>query len=122
MVEIVIREALKLGLQNHYLDGIPALFAASDLLQNPVLEKFTGENKRSKIGRCSTGFYHTLGVAHEPVQGLLLKSKSVHFANSGSHWGSSLLFSLVQELHPCWDHEKDEFDGKTIDVMKVNIL
>ena len=50
-VEVVIREALKLGLQNHYVDGIPALFAAADVLKNPVLEKFSGKNKRSKIGK-----------------------------------------------------------------------
>jgi tRNA nucleotidyltransferase (CCA-adding enzyme) len=48
--EVVIREALKLGLQNHYLDGVPALFAAADILKNPKLQEFSGEKKRSRIG------------------------------------------------------------------------
>jgi tRNA nucleotidyltransferase (CCA-adding enzyme) len=37
--EAVLRDGLKLGTQNHYLDGIPALFAATELLQHPDATK-----------------------------------------------------------------------------------
>ena len=49
-VEIVIREGLKLGLQNHYADGVPALFAASEVLRDVEASKFDGPNERSQIG------------------------------------------------------------------------
>ncbi|KAF8823861.1 hypothetical protein HHX47_DHR9000095 [Lentinula edodes] len=47
-ITYVIRESLKLGTQNHYLDGIPALFAASEILKNPDLnqEKFRQSSER----------------------------------------------------------------------------
>lgn len=48
--EAVIKEALKLGLQNHYSDGIPALFAAADELEGISAEKFEGSKERSRIG------------------------------------------------------------------------
>ncbi|KAJ3789687.1 hypothetical protein GGU10DRAFT_283680, partial [Lentinula aff. detonsa] len=83
-VSYVIRESLKLGTQNHYLDGIPALFSASDILKDPNLnhEKFKESSERVAIG-------------------LMLREKAVHNVHTGSHWTSSLLFSLVQELIPC---------------------
>ncbi|KAH8120461.1 hypothetical protein DFH11DRAFT_63898 [Phellopilus nigrolimitatus] len=90
-VEVVLREALKLGLQNHYADGVPALFAAAETLCGVDAEQFSGPGERARIG-------------------LLLRTKSVHNVNSGSHWSSSLLFSLVQELVVLWDVEKDDFD------------
>jgi tRNA nucleotidyltransferase (CCA-adding enzyme) len=37
-VDIVIREGLKIGTKNHYLDGIPALFLASELLKSPDVD------------------------------------------------------------------------------------
>ncbi|KAJ3805839.1 hypothetical protein F5876DRAFT_51138 [Lentinula aff. lateritia] len=77
-VTYVIRESLKLGTQNHYLDGIPALFAAADILRNPDLNQ--------------EKFRHIIGF--------MLREKAVHNANTGSHWTSSLLFSLLQELIP----------------------
>ena len=55
-VEIVIREALKLGLQNHYADGIPALFASADVLEGLSVDNFTGPNVRSKIGMRFSSF------------------------------------------------------------------
>ena len=48
--EIVIREALKLGLQNHYVDGVPALLASAELLKGVNEEQFDGPRSRSKIG------------------------------------------------------------------------
>lgn len=49
-VEVVIREGLKLGLQNHYADGVPALFAASELLRGIDASQFEGPGERSRIG------------------------------------------------------------------------
>lgn len=46
-VEGAIREGTKLGAQNHYLDGIPALFKAADVLQNLTIG---GENERVRMG------------------------------------------------------------------------
>lgn len=53
-VEVVISEALKRGQQNHFSDGIPALFAAVDVLRNPSFENLPGENDRSKIGKLAS--------------------------------------------------------------------
>src|SRR5271154_6680075 len=36
-VEAVIRDGLKLGTRNHYLDGVPLLFTAAQILANPDL-------------------------------------------------------------------------------------
>ena len=50
-VEAAIREGVKLGTQNHYLDGIPALFASTELLKNPTIQSDIGNLKeRAKIG------------------------------------------------------------------------
>ncbi|KAF9458754.1 hypothetical protein BDZ94DRAFT_1269959 [Collybia nuda] len=92
-VEFIIRESLKLGVQNHFLDGVPSLFAAARLLQNPALdqEKFRNPSERVAIG-------------------LLLREKVIHNHNTGSHWTTSLLFSLVQELVPYYDSLNDKLD------------
>ncbi|KZT22100.1 hypothetical protein NEOLEDRAFT_1157898 [Neolentinus lepideus HHB14362 ss-1] len=91
VVEAAIRECLKLGTQNHYLDGIPALFAAAETLRNPVLERFDKPSQRVAIGQA-------------------LRDKYVHNPNTGSHWITSILFSLVQELVSLWDHATDRLD------------
>ncbi|KAI0700413.1 hypothetical protein BC835DRAFT_1404849 [Cytidiella melzeri] len=88
--EAVLRDGMKLGVQNHYSDGIPALFSSAGLLQNP---QTGGERERIRIG-------------------LLLREKSVHNANTGSFWATSLLFSLVQELVPAWDVIENRLDEK----------
>lgn len=52
-VALVIRDALKRGSQNHYLDGIPMLFAAAETYQNYLnkQEKFTdSKSERVTIG------------------------------------------------------------------------
>ena len=48
-VEMALREGTKLGVQNHYLDGIPALFDAAQVLHQPeaVIGK---DNERVKMG------------------------------------------------------------------------
>ncbi|KAL5535282.1 CCA1 [Sanghuangporus sanghuang] len=90
-VEVVIREGLKLGLQNHYADGVPAFFAAAEVLRGVEISNFEGPNERSRIGS-------------------LLRTKSVHNANTGSHWTSSILFTIIRELTTLWDASKDTFD------------
>ncbi|GBE78504.1 CCA tRNA nucleotidyltransferase, mitochondrial [Sparassis crispa] len=96
-VEPAIREGLKLGVQHHYLDGIPTLFAAVDKLGNAVVGK-GHEQPAAQWDRAAIG--------------LLLREKVVHNPNIGSTWSISLLFSLVQELVPLWDIERDEFDAE----------
>lgn len=51
-VEAVIRESLKVGTKNHYLDGVPALFSASELLKAPGVEdgKSKTPSERVEIG------------------------------------------------------------------------
>lgn len=53
-VEAVIRDGLKVGTQNHYLDGIPALFVASELFKSPDVqdERFKTPSERVAIGQC----------------------------------------------------------------------
>ncbi|KAG8220108.1 hypothetical protein J3R82DRAFT_1128 [Butyriboletus roseoflavus] len=92
LIEAVIREALKLGNKNYYLDGIPALFDAAALFEgaSPEDSRFTTPSERVAIG-------------------LLLRNGRVHRLTSGSHWSSSLLFSLVCELVPLgYGEEADE--------------
>ncbi|KAJ7923015.1 hypothetical protein B0H13DRAFT_1603054 [Mycena leptocephala] len=92
-VECAIRESLKLGTQNHYVDGIPLLFEARQLLKNPDLsqEKFKTPSERLAIG-------------------LLLREKALHHPSSGTRWQLSALFSLVQELSPYYDPATDQLD------------
>jgi tRNA nucleotidyltransferase (CCA-adding enzyme) len=51
-VEAVIREGLKVGTKNHYLDGVPALFSASELLKAPGVgdNKLSTPSERAEIG------------------------------------------------------------------------
>jgi tRNA nucleotidyltransferase (CCA-adding enzyme) len=51
-VEAVIREGLKVGTKNHYLDGVPALFFASEVLKAPGVEddKPKTPSERAEIG------------------------------------------------------------------------
>jgi len=89
----VIREGLKVGTKNHYLDGVPALFFASELFKSPDIEdeKFKSPSERVAMG-------------------LLLRQNSVHNAHIGAHWTTSLLFSLIQELVDYYDPSKDHFN------------
>lgn len=51
-VDAAIRESTKLGTQNHYLDGIPVLFAAADLVRNPPIETLVGSTReRVSMGK-----------------------------------------------------------------------
>ncbi|TFY66207.1 hypothetical protein EVG20_g4884 [Dentipellis fragilis] len=101
-VEAAIREGLKIGTKNHYLDGIPHLFNAAELLKEPRLEKFHGPDERVAIG-------------------LLLRNPAVHNPLMDSHWTVSLLFSLVQELTLLYDAGNDNFDvGKAAGCIDVH--
>lgn len=87
-VDLVIRDSLKLGTQSHFLDGIPLLFTAANIIAGSIVQpaKLHPTSKRVGIG-------------------LLLREKSVHNSATGSHWTSSFLFSLVQELVDYYDPE-----------------
>lgn len=52
LVDAVIRDGLKLGVQNHYLDGIPALLDAWDLISPRVAALAEGHSpdERRSIG------------------------------------------------------------------------
>ncbi|KAG6866248.1 hypothetical protein C0991_006835 [Blastosporella zonata] len=95
-VEYIIRDVLKLGTQSHFLDGIPALFSSTSILENPVLssERFT------------------TNASQRVALGLLLREKLVHNSNTGSHWAISLLFSLIQELVPLYNLSNDTIDSE----------
>ncbi|KZV76945.1 hypothetical protein PENSPDRAFT_679619 [Peniophora sp. CONT] len=93
-VEAAIREGLKSGRKNHYEDGIPELFQAASKLRAPRLDsdRLTQPSDRVAIG-------------------LLLRDPVVHNPSvRDSHWTSSLLFSLVQELVQFYDIQNDAFD------------
>lgn len=99
--EAVIREGLKLGAQHHYLDGIPPLFAAAEILQQGVSDWEGGRMDKPE----------------RAWLGVLLREKNVHNPVSGSHWASSLLFALAQELAVVWEGQgrgeegSDAIDG-----------
>ncbi|KAI6133354.1 hypothetical protein EDD16DRAFT_1467437 [Pisolithus croceorrhizus] len=82
LIEAVIREGLKLGNKNYYLDAIPALYgAASELIVGLSLNQDRFKNPSERVSL-----------------GLLLRNPKIHKSHSGTHWTSSLLFSLVCEL------------------------
>jgi tRNA nucleotidyltransferase (CCA-adding enzyme) len=112
-VEAVIREGLKVGTKNHYLDGIPALFSASALFKSPDIEddKFKSPSERVAIGLCQPWPRCCIMSTKAADQGLLLRSTSVHNAHTGAHWTTSLLFSLIQELVDYYDPSEDHFNG-----------
>ena len=89
-VAAVIRESLKLGTQNHYLDGIPTLFAGIPILKEGMQENHTNLMSRAQLG-------------------LLLRNKFIHNPQIGVHWSTSILFSLVTELVPSYSLKDDKF-------------
>ncbi|KAH9486667.1 CCA tRNA nucleotidyltransferase, mitochondrial [Psilocybe cubensis] len=91
VVASVIRDSLKLGSQNHFLDGIPALFSSLS-----VIKEHVESHEQNRLGRAKMG--------------LFLRHKFVHNPNIGNHWTSSLLFSLVTRLRPLYDLQNDIFD------------
>ena len=110
-VDTVLRDGCKLGSQNNYLGGIPALFSAAELLKNPTLEgeRFNHRPERVAIGELANIMWYTR--SYKLCSGLLLRDTSVHNPNVGSTWPISLLFSLVQELLPLW-RTPDDYEGR----------
>ncbi|KAI0358943.1 poly A polymerase C-terminal region-like protein [Trametes cingulata] len=92
--EAVIRDGLKLGAQYHYLDGVPTLYLATELLQRGIAEYEAG--KMDKPERAWIG--------------VLLRDKLVHNPATGSMWATSLLFSLVEELVELWDTNANTYN------------
>lgn len=92
-VTAVIRESLRLGTQNHYLDGIPVLFSAISLIQNALEEYHKAPLTRAKLG-------------------LLLRNRFIHNPFTGSHWSTSILFSLLTDLVPFYNLHDDTFAGE----------
>ncbi|KAI0761691.1 hypothetical protein BD413DRAFT_616900 [Trametes elegans] len=92
--EAVIREGLKLGAQHHYLDGIPALFAAAELVQRGV-----ADFEAARFDKPERAWI-----------GVLLREKNVHNHLAGSVWSISLLFALVQELTALWGDDAHALD------------
>lgn len=93
VLSAVIRESLKLGTQNHYLDGIPVLFAGVPILKDGMRMHENEPMSRAKLG-------------------LLLRHKSIHNSLTGSHWSTSILFSLMTDLVPCCNLQGDGFSSE----------
>ena len=55
-VEAVIREGLKVGTKNHYLDGVPALFSASELFKSLDID-IKDEKSKSPSERVTIGLF-----------------------------------------------------------------
>ena len=52
----------------------------------------------------------------------MLREKCVHNPNTGSHWTTSILFSLVQELAPLYDVTRNKFDGGNKRIRSILVL
>jgi hypothetical protein len=46
----LVNFSAQLGIQNHYIDGIPALYEAADLLHQPKLTNFENPSPRVALG------------------------------------------------------------------------
>ena len=78
------------------MDGITALFDSSTLLSRPTLDRFVSPS------------------GERVALGLVLRNERVHKPQGGSHWSSSLLFSLVQDLVAVWDSATNELDCRPL--------
>ncbi|KAG8836724.1 CCA tRNA nucleotidyltransferase, mitochondrial [Serendipita sp. 411] len=85
LVDSVIRDGLKLGSMNFYLNGIPPLFKGAELIRKGCPDPLT-TGSRAQIG-------------------ILLRNTSIHYPVVGAEWSSSLFFALVQEVVDCWSDE-----------------
>lgn len=88
------------------MDGIPALFEAAQQLSRPSLSKFVVPGDMDTQGHKSTS------TARSRI-GLLLREKTVHNPHINSHWTSSVLFSLVQDLEGVWTDSAKSLDSKS---------
>lgn len=97
VVTSALRDSLKLGTQNHFLNGIPVLFAAIPIIKNTMEQHSTVPMDRVKLG-------------------LILRNKLIHNPLTGTHWATSFLFSLVIELLPHYDIQRHEFNGNSLSI------
>ncbi|PPR00260.1 hypothetical protein CVT24_005008 [Panaeolus cyanescens] len=92
IVESLLRDSLKLGTQDHLLDGVPALHEASKLISDKILGS-TQSKDRVDIG-------------------LFLRQKCLHNPNTGSLWSTSIFFSLIMDLVPTYDYDGNTFNDE----------
>ncbi|KAI9512629.1 hypothetical protein F5148DRAFT_790561 [Russula earlei] len=78
-VEAVIREGLKVGTKNHYLDGIPALFTASELLKSPDIK---GDNFRTPSERVAIDLWLMIFVVPCQLKVVVYHSKAYSSATT----------------------------------------
>jgi len=97
VIDLMIREALKRGSQNHYLDGIPALYKAVPLIRGAVEENVKTPLDRVRLGLC-------------------LRHPVVHNLTTGSLWSGSIFFSLLLELAPVYNVAEDDLNGESSSV------
>ncbi|GJJ13929.1 hypothetical protein Clacol_008186 [Clathrus columnatus] len=101
LIEACLRDGLKLGVQDHLLDGIPVLFKGAKLISDFELKKLDGlPGERAALG-------------------LLLRQQYIHSPIFDAHWTSTILFSLVQELAPLW---KPNNDRDLLDPLNVGFI
>lgn len=50
LIDLVIRDSLKLGTQSHFLDGIPLLFSAADIITRSINETTTLHPISERVG------------------------------------------------------------------------
>ncbi|GJJ12611.1 hypothetical protein Clacol_006854 [Clathrus columnatus] len=113
LVQELVKEAndeeVKLGVQDHFLDGIPVLFKGAKLVSEFKLEKINGNPSSEK--EAATGVKlvsESEKRDNERVaMGLFFRQQSIHSPILDAHWTSTILFSLVQELVPLWRPDDD---------------
>ncbi|KAH8834931.1 hypothetical protein DL96DRAFT_1665961 [Flagelloscypha sp. PMI_526] len=124
-VEAAIKESLKIGSQSHLSDGVPALFAAQKIIGLPELAEARLKMPSERVAIGNLPYLFLLQAFTKRFTGLLLREKAVHNANTGSHWTSSILFSLLVELLPAYNLQDDVFDitaaAATIDIFNTFI-
>ncbi|CEL51664.1 hypothetical protein RSOLAG1IB_00199 [Rhizoctonia solani AG-1 IB] len=100
IVELIVKEGLKIGSQNHFIPSVPKLFTAHKKASNPSLDKFEGPSQRALIG-------------------LLLRDSDMHSPRTGTYWSTSLLFSLVQDLVDLIDDQNTLDDAQARQVVQT---
>ncbi|KAF9056441.1 hypothetical protein BJ165DRAFT_1433437 [Panaeolus papilionaceus] len=93
LAESLLQDSLKLGKQDHLLDGVPVLHEASKLIHNKVLVSEHVENRVDL--------------------GLFLRQKCMHNPNTGSLWSTSIFYSLIMDMVHTYDYTNDTFNDES---------
>ncbi|GJJ07153.1 hypothetical protein Clacol_001353 [Clathrus columnatus] len=111
LVEAARTEEVKLGVQDHFLDGIPVLFEGAKLVSefklggekndNPSQEQDTTVSESKSEKRDDS-------LEERVAMGLFLRHQFIHSPTLDAHWTGTILFSLVQELVPLWRPNNDQ--------------